>query len=147
MYKCRVSEESEVKPLIRIAYSKITKDLTAKEVTQEKNQEHPFYKLGKIFKRTKLNKKASREIALVERLGWESIIIDSKTFKRIKQILQKIQKLCMFYKILKKPLLTSNLVVDIRKASMHHLNSLLHNFAFKISYKTFLWFTNLKRPL
>ena len=81
MYKCRVSEESEVKPLIRIAYSKITKDLTAKEVKQEKNQKYLFYILRKINKKTKL---ASRKITLVERRGWESIINDSQTFKRIR---------------------------------------------------------------
>ena len=81
MYKCRVSEESEVKPLIRIAYSKITKDLTAKEVKQEKKQKYLFYILRKINKKTKL---ASRKITLVERRGWESIINDSQTFKRIK---------------------------------------------------------------
>ena len=81
MYKCTVSEESEVKPLIRTAYSKITKDLTAKEVKQEKNQKYLFYILRKINKKTKL---ASRKITLVERRGWESIINDSQTFKRIK---------------------------------------------------------------
>ena len=77
MYKCRVSEESEVKPLIRVAYSKITKGLTAKEVTQEKNQEYLFYILRKINMKTKLHKKASRKITPVERLGWESINNDS----------------------------------------------------------------------
>ena len=81
MYKCRVSEESEVNPLIRIAYSKITKDLTAKEVKQEKKQKYLFYILRKINKKTKL---ASRKITLVERRGWESIINDSQTFKRIR---------------------------------------------------------------
>ena len=84
MYKYRVIEESEVKTFIRIAYSKITKNLTAKEVKQEKNQEYLFYILRMINKKTKLHKKASRKITLIERLGWESIINDSQTFKRIK---------------------------------------------------------------
>ena len=71
LYCRNAEEESEVKPLIRIAFSKITKDLTAKEIKQGKNQEYLFYILRKIIKRTKVNKKASRKIALVVRLGWK----------------------------------------------------------------------------
>ena len=59
-------------------------------------------------------------------------------------ILPKIQKLRMFYEILENPLLPCSLVVDIRKDSINHLISLLHNFAFRISYKKFLQLTNLK---
>ena len=94
LQKCSVSEEGELKPLFWIAYSKVTKDFTAKEVKEDKNQEYLFYILRKIVKRVKPNKKASKKersyrkkrgkIAPVERPARESIIRDSQKFKRIK---------------------------------------------------------------
>ena len=50
----------------------------------------------------------------------------------------------MLYEILENPLLPCSLVVDIRKDSIHDLILLLHNFAFRISYKSILRLTNLK---
>ena len=59
-------------------------------------------------------------------------------------MLPKIQKLCMFYEILENPLLPCSLVADIRKNSIHHLISLLRNFAYRNSYKNILRLTNWK---
>ena len=94
LQKCSVSEEGELKPLFWIAYSKVTKDFTVKEVKEDKNQEYLFYILRKIIKKVKPNKKASKKersyrkkrgkIAPVERTARESIIHDSQKFKRIK---------------------------------------------------------------